>query len=293
MYPMHAIQTGTVRVKQRQIVGDGQGPLRLMNTIIDDRWSDPLPIYAWVLEHPEGVIVIDTGETAHTADSGYFPAWHPYYQLAMSVQVEPEEEIGPQMQSLGIAPDEVRYVIMTHLHTDHAGGISYFPRAEFLVSREEYRVMQGILGQLRGYLPQHLPPWFAPRLVDYTGEPIVMFEHSFPVTHAGDVVIVPTPGHTPGHQSVIVQDTALSYFFAGDTTYREDLLLQQQVDGVAPDVATAKRTLDTILKYTHSNPTVYLPSHDPEASQRLHAKQAVHGTPPQTVEQLEERESVM
>jgi glyoxylase-like metal-dependent hydrolase (beta-lactamase superfamily II) len=290
---MHAIQTGTVRVKQRQIVGNGQGPMRLMNTIIDDRWSDPLPIYAWVLEHPEGVIVIDTGETAHTANAGYFPAWHPYYQLAMSVQVEPDEEIGPQMQSLGIAPDDVRYVIMTHLHTDHAGGISHFPRAEFLVSREEYRVMQGMLGQLRGYLPQHLPTWFAPRLVDYTGEPIVMFAHSFPVTRGGDVVIVPTPGHTPGHQSVIVQDTALSYFFAGDATYREDLLLQQQVDGVASDVETARRTLDNILKYTHSNPTVYLPSHDPESVQRLHAKQAVHGTPPQTIEQLEERESAV
>ncbi len=61
---IHAIQTGTVAVKARQREGTGRGPLRLLNTLRDEHWTKPLPILAWLIEHPEGLIVVDTGETA-------------------------------------------------------------------------------------------------------------------------------------------------------------------------------------------------------------------------------------
>ena len=118
---VHAIQTGTVAVKARQRSGKGPGPLRLAFTLADRVWTDQLPIYAWAIEHPEGVIVVDTGETARVSDSGYFPRWHPYYRLGVREWVEPEEEIGPRLRAIGISPVDVRWVVMTHLHTDHAG----------------------------------------------------------------------------------------------------------------------------------------------------------------------------
>ena len=51
---VHAIQTGTVAVKTRQREGTGRGPMRLAKTLIDRNWTDPLPIFAWLIEHPEG-----------------------------------------------------------------------------------------------------------------------------------------------------------------------------------------------------------------------------------------------
>ena len=63
---IHAIQTGTVAIKTRQRSGKGEGFGRLVNTLLDPEWTPMLPIYAWVIEHPEGVIVVDTGETART-----------------------------------------------------------------------------------------------------------------------------------------------------------------------------------------------------------------------------------
>jgi hypothetical protein len=45
-----------------------------------------VPILAWVIEHPEGIIVVDTGETARTAEPGYLPSWHPYYRFAVRFQ---------------------------------------------------------------------------------------------------------------------------------------------------------------------------------------------------------------
>ena len=104
---LHAIQTGTVAIKQRQVRGSGQGFGRRLNTMLDRVWTDPLPIYVWVIEHPEGIIVVDTGETARTTEPGYFPWWHPYYRLGVQAFVRPEEEIGPQIQTLGFSLAEV------------------------------------------------------------------------------------------------------------------------------------------------------------------------------------------
>ncbi len=101
---VHAIQTGTVAVKSRQREGKGRGPARLANTLIDRKWTDPLPIFAWLIEHPEGLIVVDTGETSHVADPGYFPWWQLYFKLGVREWVAPEDEIGPKIKALGSLP---------------------------------------------------------------------------------------------------------------------------------------------------------------------------------------------
>ena len=194
---IHAIQTGTVAIKERQRQGVGHGIRRRLNTLLDKTWTEPLPIYAWVIEHPEGIIVVDTGETARVAEPGYFPWWHPYYRLGIRAWVRPEEEIGPQLQALGIQPTDVRWLVMTHLHTDHAGGLHHFPKVEILVSRTEYQLASGTAGRVRGYLPNRWPTWFVPHLIEFAPKPYGPFPSSYSLTQAGDVVIVPTMGHTP------------------------------------------------------------------------------------------------
>lgn len=268
---VHAIQTGTVRVKPSQRIGRGRGPMRPLHVLTEPDWTEPLPIFAWAIETDEGVVVVDTGETSKTREPGYFPRWHPYFQLSVRVDVLPEQEIGPQLREIGIRPEEVRTVILTHLHTDHAGGLHHFPKSEILVSPEEYRLARGFMGRLRGYLPNRWPAWFAPRTIPLRAVPLGSFDRSFPVTSNGSVVIVPTPGHTAGHVSVIVTDGDLSYFLAGDATYTEEALVEQKIDGVSPCAATARRTLGTILHFATSRPTVYLPTHDPRSAERLHS----------------------
>jgi N-acyl homoserine lactone hydrolase len=76
---IHAIQTGTVALTTSWREGVGHGRRRLLNTLLDRQWTDPLPIYAFAIEHPEGVIVVDTGETARVAEPGYFPRWSPSF----------------------------------------------------------------------------------------------------------------------------------------------------------------------------------------------------------------------
>jgi N-acyl homoserine lactone hydrolase len=273
---IHAIETGTVAVKESQREGHGRGPARPLNTLRDRRWTDPLPILAWAIEHPEGVIVIDTGETARTAVPGYLPRWHPYFRLALRVWVNAEDEIGPQLERLGIRPSDVRWVVLTHLHTDHAGGLAHFPDTEILVSRAEYKAASGLTGQINGYLPNRWPDWFAPRLVEFDRDPVGPFPASVGLTRAGDVRIVPTRGHSRGHMSVILDDDdGRSIFFAGDTSYTEELMLRGAIDGVAPDVKAARATLERIRAYASESPVVYLPAHDPRSAERLASRTAV------------------
>lgn len=108
----HAIQTGTVQVHEKQRAGSGRGLLRFAHTLLDRTWTDPLPILAWVIEHPEGILVVDTGETSKASESGYFPRWHPYFHLGLREQVRPEDEIGAQLNTWvsSISPGPRLYV---------------------------------------------------------------------------------------------------------------------------------------------------------------------------------------
>jgi N-acyl homoserine lactone hydrolase len=197
---IHAIQTGTVAVSSAWREGVGHGRRRLLHAIVDSEWTEPLPIYAFAIEHPEGVIVVDTGEDARASEPGYFAGWHPGLR-AFRERVEPKQEIGPQLQRLGIQPSDVRWVVLTHLHTDHAGGLHHFPDNEILVTRRELEYGSG----LRGYVAnKRWPAWFRPTVLELAPESYGPFPQSLRLTEAGDVVLVPLAGHTPGQIGVLV-----------------------------------------------------------------------------------------
>jgi len=272
---IHAIQTGTVAVTAAWREGIGHGRRRLLHAITDHQWTEPLPIYAFAIEHPEDVIVVDTGEDARASDPGYFPRWHPGVR-AFREWVEPEQEIGPQLERLGIRPGDVRWVVMTHLHTDHASGLHHFPDNEILVTRTELEFASGRRGRLRGYVAnRHWPARFSPTLVELGPEPYGPFPQSLRLTKAGDVVLVPLPGHTPGQIGVLIDQGDDTVFLAGDSSYTQELMLRGKADGVGADEAAERISHERIRAFAAENPTVYLVAHDAETGARLAERRLV------------------
>jgi glyoxylase-like metal-dependent hydrolase (beta-lactamase superfamily II) len=220
--------------------------------------------------------LVDTGETARASQPGYFPAWHPYYRMALRMQIAPGDEIGPQLQKLGIQPADVKTVALTHLHTDHAGGLHHFPKSEIYVHASELAAAKTFQGRtLRGYIPHRWPEWFAPKFFTFENEPVGPFDHVHYLTRTKDVMVVNTPGHTPHHVSVIVRRDGVSYFLAGDASYSQQALLNRQVDGISPDKNQALGTIDKILRYAATERMVYLPTHDLNSVNRLKKSQVV------------------
>src|ERR1044072_9398040 len=262
---IHAIQTGRVQIKISQIDGRGHGLRRQLAPLTDPVWSPWLPTYAWAIEHSDGVILVDTGSSTALKE---LPRWHPYFRYAVRFDIEGEQEVGPQLRSLGIGIRDVTRIVMTHLHIDHDAGLGFFPYSQVLASDGELRRASGLAGRLRGYLPQRWPASFDPAPLVLADEPYGPFARSHRQTTRGDVIAVPTPGHTPDHVSVIVEDGDAAIFIAGDASYSEENMLAGRIDGVSADENAAAATLRTIREFAAGQPTVYLPTHDPASARR-------------------------
>jgi N-acyl homoserine lactone hydrolase len=269
---IHAIRTGRVLIKVAQIEGRGRALWRRLQPLLPGEWVENVPVYAFAIEHPEGVVVVDTGSGAHLKQS---PPGHPYFRLAVRFDVEPEQEVGPQLRNLGIAARDVKTVVLTHLHSDHDGGLAHFPHSRVLADSDEIALAAGIAGAIRGYLPYRRPQWFDPQPLAWQQSRCGPFARSARITKAGDIIAVATPGHTPSHLSVIVRDGEEQIMLAGDASYLESTMLRGAVDGVSPDEATAKATLAKIRQLCAERPIVYLPTHDPQSAARLLARRTV------------------
>lgn len=141
------------------------------------------------------------------------------------------------------------------------------------MARAEAEAAAGVMGRTRGYLNNRWPRWFSPTHVDFDHDPLGPFPHTAPLMDDGSIVLVSTPGHSPGHLSVVVETEGEAFFLAGDASYTEALMRSGSVDGVSRDERAARTTLRQIKNYLDDTGAIYLPSHDPDSSARLAAAQ--------------------
>jgi len=265
-----AIQTGEVQIKSRHVEGRfGPRPARIANVLADRNWSPRLPILCFAIEHPDGLIVVDTGESSHANDPGYQPGWHLFARTSERRWVEPDQEVGPQLRSHGLDPGDARWVVMTHMHGDHAGGLSHFPGAQIVMSDKEASLALARTGPVNGYFNSHYPAWLSPRRLRFDADPWESFGASVALTGDGAVRLVPTPGHTLGHLSVVVEQPDHLVLLTGDAAYSERALHAGIVDGVAQSAKAHRRSTAALRELCARHRVIVAPSHDPESQRRL------------------------
>jgi glyoxylase-like metal-dependent hydrolase (beta-lactamase superfamily II) len=242
-----AVSTGTVQIKTAMAIG--RPPLRLARALLDRSYTGALPIHAWVIHHPDGPVLVDTGELSASRD-----------MPIAKFQVERDEEIDRQLARLGIEPKDLQAVVLTHLHGDHMNGVAR-------------------LGSVTVSVPAEALTWVGRRMLarrriqaaplTLKDGPFGAFARSAKLTADGSIVAVPVPGHATGQIAIAVVEDDRHVLIGGDSAYNQRQLIDGKVDGVAISARDALASMRNILEHARRQPTVYLPSHDPESAARL------------------------
>ncbi|KAK1534878.1 metallo-beta-lactamase superfamily protein [Colletotrichum costaricense] len=269
------LQTGSIRSRpsHRHQPANKAVLLRRLSVLLDTSWTDPLPINTYLIDHPEGPILFDSGESPHSMEPGYFPLWMPFFHLAVDIDVGKDEGIGSRLEQENLTPGDLKAVVLSHLHHDHGDGLPDLVGAPVWITEEHWQAYKTpFYATMEGAVPNQWPASFKPSILQPTGGLNGPWNQSYPITEDGKVVAVDTPGHVPGYLSVIVRADDVSYLLLGDATYDQDLLDQELTDGVNSNPALAVDSLRKIKEFARSENVVLLPAHDPQAAHRLTEK---------------------
>lgn len=256
---IHALSTGTVRVKQSFLFARS-GPRRQLSLFMPGPFSDPLPIHLWVVEHDGRRLLVDTGETAAARDI-------PFARF----DVAGSDELPGALATLDLSPGDFDTVVLTHMHGDHMDGGVHLGGAPMLVNPVEIAFAKSPMSRFfQTVLRQPLPAGVRFEPMPLKDGSFGAFAESRKLSDDGRIIAVATPGHTPGHVSVIcIDDDGNHVLLAGDATDTLEQLRSRRHDAVGPKPAVSVETIDRILAHGREHPTVFLPSHDPESVARL------------------------
>jgi N-acyl homoserine lactone hydrolase len=185
-------------------------------------------------------IMIDTG-------IGTLP---PKYDKFHEVIRGRDEELRSSMKNAGIRPDDVTLVINTHLHFDHCGNNRLFPGAKFMVQTDEVRY---------AYFPDRfMQVSYLRDFFDHEGDYLPL-KGAYRIEEG--VELLPTPGHTIGHQSVVVRWRGRNLVYAGDAAPLAENVEKRNIPGMIFDTAQGLESIDRLRKIEDP---VYIFSHDNE-----------------------------
>lgn len=178
-----------------------------------------IPINMWIIDHPKGLIVYDTGNNTAISDGQCETHWTAAMCDFLKPDQKREDVIDRQLQELGYEVSDVKIVITSHSHLDHIGNIEMFPDAIHVIQKKEL---------YQAWWPEKFQRGGAHVMADYDeARDFNYFEldGDYDLFGDGSVVILSTPGHTLGHQSVKLRlpETG-TVILTGDAIWMEENL---------------------------------------------------------------------
>lgn len=240
---LYAFTCGHFEIRKRMFIADAEDG--------ETRWHIPVPVF--LMTHPQGNVLFDTG--LHAA--GLADPWERWGGLnkALAPLLTPDDHVQRQLATIDVKPSDVRYVINSHLHHDHSGGNEAFPQATFLLQRAEWEAIRDPqLAKTVGYLPGDCAMDVRYELID--GE--------YDIFGDGTLILTPTSGHTPGHQSCrVTLPSDQQVVLAGDACYLRETLQHMRLPKVVWDTQLALQSLETLKRLQERPSTLFIPGHDP------------------------------
>ncbi|KAL4963826.1 N-acyl homoserine lactonase family protein [Aspergillus stella-maris] len=277
------ISTGRVRMREPmsgQPLSNQNTTLRLLRCFTG-KWTPWLPIGVFLIQHPDGPVLIDAGASPRCMEAGYFPTLSYFASILNQLEVSAEDDLVSQLASMGVHPRMLQAIVLTHLHHDHTGALEDLvrdaPNVPIHVSGDHWEGFgrSPKYAAMQGCAPNHWPESFSPTLLQFGDRAVGPWSRSASITRDGCILAVETPGHVPGHISIVVLDRRghpnpeTTYLLTGDATYNLQLLDKGEPDGINSDPETAFKSLELIKEFARQRDVVVLPSHDPDTPRLL------------------------
>lgn len=233
-----------------------------------------------LLQHPQqGWLLWDTGYAPRMLDATQHLPFS-LYQRATPLRLRPELAVAAQLDRLGLKPQAIRRVIISHFHADHIAGLRDFPEAELIVHQAAYDDMnkrQGLAALRHGIIPALIPDDFRERatlLSSFVDAPLPALGGTHDLFGDGSLKLVGLPGHARGQMGLLAQTERGPLFFAADACWltqsvRERRPPHRVTHLFVDDPRSVSTTIDRLSEFCKQRPEVTLiPSHCPEAYAR-------------------------
>ncbi len=219
------LSTGAVKIRPEHGHRNWR-PLPLW-LLTSQQWTAPLPINVYVIEHEQGLVLFDTGQDRRSVtDADYYPgglAGVVYHRLA-EFQIAEGQTLGGLLAAAGYDAADVTHAVVSHLHQDHMGGVRELPNARLVVSQTEWDQVGKLGAEANGYLRERIgesrTPWQPFEFGPADGLDVAPFTSAHDLFGDGSLVLLPTPGHTPGSISMLIRrPDATPVLLVGDLTF--------------------------------------------------------------------------
>jgi N-acyl homoserine lactone hydrolase len=216
-------------------------------------WTVPVPAYLVI--HPRGRFLFDTGVHRQTMTD---PVGRMGQERARRIQVRsrPGDDVVSQLAHVGLRPEDITHVANSHLHFDHCGGNEFFPRSTILVQRREMEAARRV-GGVESYNPS---------VIDFD-HPLAyeLIDGEHDVFGDGTVLLIPTYGHTPGHQSLLLRPSRdRRLVCAADACYTRENLDRDVLPRILWHAPTMSESLARLRRLQEREGATLYYGHDPD-----------------------------
>lgn len=268
---LHPINTGEIQTRTIRPRPPRRGPAKLPRTLLGSLGHAAVwyPVPAFLVEHPSaGPFLIDVGYDPSISSDPVRTLGFVFGKVVLKHRLA-GPSLPDQVLARGVTPSDVSTVVMTHLHNDHCSGSAQWPGATFVVDRVERAAADGP----GPYVKSHLATIDRWREIDFSGPETQVFEtFSRTVDLFGDglVRLISSPGHSLGHQSVLLRLRDRYALVSGDAAMSTLELRERLIAGVVVDQDSYVRSGDEARAFMVAHPdTLAIPSHDRDLWARL------------------------
>jgi len=225
-----------------------------LNQGSDRDWQIPVPFY--VIDHPRGKVIIDGGTPVECARDakGHWSAVAEFFRPVL----QEEEGCVNQIEAMGWKAEEFRYVVLSHLHLDHVGAVGRFPEATHVVQRAEmhYAMSPDWFQQLAYVRKDFDQPGLKWHVLDEG------WGDFYDLYGDGSIILIRSPGHTVGHQSILVKTASGHVLLAVDAADTMDHWEERALPGALHSAVDAVRSVRKLREVAARTDALVIAGHD-------------------------------